>query len=174
MFSNPVWEKKTDDENYTPYNSRPQSKENNRIDSPNITYNKNILLFCGDDSQASNLCTELIKLYHTNPESKVNEMFNVLFLSQHKSIEEFEDYKNMNPEFFYLEYEAIPDTDEYDILYKLEMRAPSILVINKNTLKKKGRDGLNFFDIKDVNMNVEKIEKVEYTKFENKIISEFK
>jgi len=101
-------------------------------------------------------------------------MFNVLFLSQHKSIEEFEDYKNMNTEFFYLEYDAIPDTDEYDILYKLEMRAPSILVINKNTLKKKGRDGLNFFDIKDVNMNVEKIEKVEYTKFENKIISEFK
>lgn len=136
------------------------------------TYNKNILLFCGDDSQASNLCTDLINSYYDSEESKVKDMFNILFLSQHKSIEEFEEYKQINNNFFYLNYDTIPEFDEYDILRKLEMRAPTILAINKNTLNKKGKDGLAFFDIKDINMNIEKLDKVEKTKYENKILSE--
>lgn len=60
-----------------------------------------------------------------------------------------------------MNYDAIPEHDEYSILYKLEMKAPSILVINKNTLKKKGKDGLGFFDVKDINMNIDKLDKIE-------------
>jgi len=40
--------------------SRPQSREYAKTDIPVTTYNKNILLFCGDDGMATNLCTDLI------------------------------------------------------------------------------------------------------------------
>jgi len=44
------------------------------------------------------------------------------------------------------------------------MNAPNILIINRNTLRKKGKEALTFFDIKDVNIDIEKMDKVEMKK----------
>jgi len=41
------------------------------------------------------------------------------------------------------------------------MKAPSVLVIQRNTLRKKAKDAITFFDLKDLKIDINNLEKVE-------------
>lgn len=67
---------------------------------PTNKFNKNVLLFCGDNSDSSKLCIDLIEHFYQMQNSKVREQFNILFISKHTNIEEFNEFKENHESFF--------------------------------------------------------------------------